>query len=107
MRQVLAAQVLQALRGGWAWLAEALRLLRKRGPSQFQFWLIALVIGIAAGAVQAVLQDAAGQLLFNTTWPLALVSDGKPCCKWVVNDKPGLEPGNGGFGINRHLEQFL
>ena len=30
-------------------LAEIWRVLRRRGPSQFQFWLIALVIGIAAG----------------------------------------------------------
>ena len=32
----------QSLREGWA-------VRRKRGPSQFQFWLIALLIGIAAG----------------------------------------------------------
>jgi len=32
----------RAVRDGW-------RVLRERGPSQFQFWLIALVIGIAAG----------------------------------------------------------
>src|SRR6056297_1549032 len=31
-----------AIRDGWA-------VMRKRGPSQFQFWLIALLIGIAAG----------------------------------------------------------
>jgi CIC family chloride channel protein len=30
------------LREGW-------RLMRKRGPSQFQFWVIALLVGIAAG----------------------------------------------------------
>ena len=30
------------LREGW-------RLLRKRGPSRFQFWLIALLVGIASG----------------------------------------------------------
>ncbi|MDZ7709925.1 MAG: hypothetical protein U5K36_07605 [Roseovarius sp.] len=30
------------LRGGW-------RMMRRRGPSQFQFWLIALAIGSAAG----------------------------------------------------------
>jgi len=30
-------------------LADMWRVLRQRGPSQFQFWLIALVIGIAAG----------------------------------------------------------
>ncbi|SEM79458.1 chloride channel protein, CIC family [Roseovarius tolerans] len=32
----------QGLREGW-------QVLRKRGPSQFQFWLIALMIGVAAG----------------------------------------------------------
>ncbi|GAB4295370.1 MAG: chloride channel protein [Roseovarius sp.] len=41
---------MRALRGGW-------RTLRQRGPSQFQFWLIALAIGIAAGF---------GALLFRT-----------------------------------------
>ncbi|GAW33220.1 voltage-gated ClC-type chloride channel ClcB [Roseovarius sp. A-2] len=40
-RQLYRAAV-QGLRDGW-------RVLRKRGPSQFQFWLIALIIGIAAG----------------------------------------------------------
>jgi len=36
------AQMLAALRDGW-------RLLRHRGPSQVQFWFIALMIGITAG----------------------------------------------------------
>ena len=30
-------------------LARALAVMRKRGPSQIQFWFIALAIGIAAG----------------------------------------------------------
>ncbi len=30
-------------------LAETWRILRQKGPSQFQFWLIALMIGVAAG----------------------------------------------------------
>ena len=34
--------VVQGIRRGW-------QVLRGRGPSQFQFWLIALLIGIAAG----------------------------------------------------------
>ncbi|WP_101067935.1 chloride channel protein [Roseovarius salinarum] len=34
--------VTRAVQGGWA-------VFRDKGPSQFQFWLIALVIGIAAG----------------------------------------------------------
>lgn len=36
------AQLRAALHDGW-------RILRRRGPSQIQFWFIALVIGIAAG----------------------------------------------------------
>lgn len=38
----LAAQAVEAMRHGW-------RVMRLRGPSQFQFWLIALCIGVAAG----------------------------------------------------------
>lgn len=30
-------------------MAEAFHLMRRQGPSQFQFWLIALAIGVAAG----------------------------------------------------------
>jgi len=40
------AQIWQDAKDG---LNEAWRVLLRRGPSQFQFWLIALVIGIAAG----------------------------------------------------------
>ena len=36
------AQALAAMRDGW-------RIIRQRGPSQVQFWFIALIIGIAAG----------------------------------------------------------
>ena len=35
-------QAVSACRDGW-------RILRRRGPSQFQFWVIALLIGVAAG----------------------------------------------------------
>ena len=41
LRQLCRAAA-QGLRDGW-------QVLRKRGPSQFQFWLIALMIGVAAG----------------------------------------------------------
>ncbi len=34
---------------GWQVLREGFRLLRERGPSQFQFWLIALGVGIGSG----------------------------------------------------------
>ncbi|MEL0437389.1 chloride channel protein [Phycobacter sp. K97] len=34
---------------GVAWLSDIWRILLHRGPSQFQFWLIALLIGVAAG----------------------------------------------------------
>ena len=44
-RSILSSQLSQAVtvcRGGW-------KVLRHRGPSQIQFWFIALVIGIGAG----------------------------------------------------------
>ncbi len=44
-RQGLKALTLQGL----AWLRDIWRILLHRGPSQFQFWLIALLIGVAAG----------------------------------------------------------
>ncbi|MEW2913173.1 chloride channel protein [Leisingera sp. JC11] len=45
IRRSLSAIFLQWLAG----LKDIWRVLRHRGPSQFQFWLIALLIGIAAG----------------------------------------------------------
>ena len=45
IRSSLSAISLQWLAG----LKDIWRVLRHRGPSQFQFWLIALLIGIAAG----------------------------------------------------------
>lgn len=44
--QVQANRALTALRGVWS-------LLLEKGPSQFQFWLIALVIGVSAGFMAA------------------------------------------------------
>ncbi|WP_439110457.1 chloride channel protein [Lentibacter sp.] len=44
----------QKLRAATEELTRALRVLRERGPSQVQFWFIALVIGIAAGAAAVV-----------------------------------------------------
>ncbi|MBO9432621.1 chloride channel protein [Ruegeria sp. R13_0] len=44
-RTVLRNQLNQAL----AAIKDALRVMRRRGPSQIQFWFIALAIGIAAG----------------------------------------------------------
>ncbi len=33
----------------WVWVLHVLRTIRRKGPTQVQFWLIALLIGIAAG----------------------------------------------------------
>lgn len=44
--QVQANRAFTALRGVWS-------LLLEKGPSQFQFWLIALVIGVSAGFMAA------------------------------------------------------
>lgn len=46
IRTVLVQQMMQAK----AELADAWKVLRHRGPSQVQFWFIALAIGVAAGA---------------------------------------------------------
>lgn len=40
------AKAFQDIRAG---LIEALDLMRRRGPSQIQFWFIALLIGVASG----------------------------------------------------------
>ena len=50
LRSLLSRQIGQAitaLKDGW-------RILRLRGPSQIQFWFIALVIGIAAGGAAVI-----------------------------------------------------
>jgi CIC family chloride channel protein len=49
MLQSLSADLLKLRDSALVALADMWRVLRQRGPSQFQFWLIALVIGIAAG----------------------------------------------------------
>jgi CIC family chloride channel protein len=49
MPEVIRAQIARHWSSARQSLAEVWRLLKQRGPSQFQFWLIALVIGIAAG----------------------------------------------------------
>lgn len=51
--QAMAARA--ATRRAWA-------VLLDRGPSQFQFWLIALVIGIAAGAAAVIFRFAVNEL---------------------------------------------
>src|SRR6056297_1459431 len=43
------------LRGGW-------RLMRNRGPSQFQFWVIALLVGSAAGYAAVLFRKAISAL---------------------------------------------
>ena len=45
IRSSLSAMLVQWLAG----MKDVWRVMRHRGPSQFQFWLIALMIGIAAG----------------------------------------------------------
>lgn len=45
LRQTLTIQIEQAVLSGRG----AIRVLRERGPSQIQFWFIALAVGIAAG----------------------------------------------------------
>ncbi|WP_093030267.1 chloride channel protein [Ruegeria marina] len=49
MTQTILTVVKQQMLQAKAEIADAWRVLRHRGPSQVQFWFIALVIGIAAG----------------------------------------------------------
>ncbi|WP_282094549.1 chloride channel protein [Epibacterium ulvae] len=49
MKQLIAQAIRFQLSDGRQSLKTAWNVLRRQGPSQFQFWLIALLIGIAAG----------------------------------------------------------
>jgi CIC family chloride channel protein len=58
LRRMLAVR----LREGW-------RMMRKRGPSQFQFWLIALLVGLASGGAAVAFRkgiSALESLLYQT-----------------------------------------
>ncbi|MEX0279410.1 MAG: chloride channel protein [Ruegeria sp.] len=85
-RTVLRNQFNQAM----AALKDAWRVMRRRGPSQIQFWFIALAIGVAAGfmalgfrkgirALQAYVYDTEDILLLHThaeklPWVLILIT---------------------------------
>ncbi|KIC47036.1 voltage-gated chloride channel [Ruegeria sp. ANG-S4] len=85
-RTVLRNQFNQAM----AALKDAWRVMRRRGPSQIQFWFIALAIGVAAGfmalgfrkgirALQAYIYDTEDILLLHThaeklPWVLILIT---------------------------------
>ncbi len=49
MTHRISSAVASQLSVGVSRLNDAIKILRRRGPSQFQFWLIALLIGIVAG----------------------------------------------------------
>src|SRR6056297_1018790 len=51
----LRRQAATRLRGGW-------RMMRRRGPSQFQFWVIALLLGSAAGYAAVLFRKAISAL---------------------------------------------
>src|SRR6056297_380498 len=51
----LRRQAIIRLRGGW-------RMMRRRGPSQFQFWVIALLLGSAAGYAAVLFRKAISAL---------------------------------------------
>src|SRR6056297_442658 len=68
-----------AIRDGWA-------VMRKRGPSQVQFWLIALLIGIAAGFAALFFRKgiSALQTLIYGTDDVMLASHLQTLPWWVV-----------------------
>lgn len=76
---------LQAVRRA---LFGALRLVRRRGPSQVQFWFIALAIGVAAGGAAVLFRlgiDALQAAFYGTDDPSALASHARDLAwYWIL-----------------------
>ncbi len=81
-RTVLRNQLNQAL----AALKDAWRVMRRRGPSQIQFWFIALLIGIAAGFMALAFRKAiAGlQAYIYATEDILLLHTHAEKLPWIV-----------------------
>lgn len=88
-----------------ATLAEAMQVIRTKGPSQFQFWVIALLIGIGAGFAAVLFRLGVEELqsfLYGTTNASRLhrVAAGLDWY-WVV-----LIPVAGGLAVGLILDRF-
>ena len=87
-----------ACTGGW-------RVLRRRGPSQVQFWFIALVIGTAAGLAAIGFRagiDALQSLLYGTDDPSRLRTFAQGLPWWWIVVLPAL----GGLAVGVILDRF-
>ncbi|MBE0454080.1 MAG: chloride channel protein [Roseovarius sp.] len=92
-------------RAGAIRLREGWRMLRKRGPSQFQFWVIALLVGIAAGFAAVLFRkgiEALEGLLYQTADVARLQSLAEHLpWYWVL-----LVPVAGGLVVGQILHRF-
>ncbi|SDN44334.1 chloride channel protein, CIC family [Lutimaribacter pacificus] len=101
MRQILSeiwGELFQASKNGW-------RLLRVQGPSKFQFWLIALLIGVGAGFAALFFRKGIEALqiaLYGTDDPAMLHSFAETLpWYWIV-----LIPVAGGLVVGLILNYF-
>lgn len=100
-RSILAQQLdlaVSTARNGW-------RVLLHRGPSQFQFWLIALAIGVAAGFVALFFRKgifALQGLLYQTDNPMMIHSHAATLPWWLLV----IIPVGGGLVVGIILHWF-
>jgi CIC family chloride channel protein len=92
-------------RAGAIRLREGWRMMRKRGPSQFQFWVIALLVGIASGLAAVAFRkgiEALEGLLYQTDDVARLHSLAEQLAwYWVL-----LVPVAGGLVVGQILHHF-
>lgn len=88
----------------WAELAQALAVMRRKGPSQIQFWFIALAIGLAAGTAALFFRKGiyALQTFLYGTDDLRLASVAGELPWWWVLMIPIL----GGLAVGLILDRF-
>jgi len=92
-------------RQAWTRLREGWRMMRRRGPSQFQFWLIALMVGIMAGYAAVLFRKGVSALegfLYQTDDVARLHSMAEQMpWYWVL-----LVPVAGGLVVGQILHRF-
>ena len=91
-------EVVAACSGGW-------RVLRRRGPSQIQFWFIALVVGTASGFAAIGFRfgiDALQSALYGTDDPSTLRTFAEGLPWWWIAVLPVL----GGLAVGLILRRF-
>lgn len=89
----------------WAWVLHVLRTIRRKGPTQVQFWLIALLIGIAAGMAALLFRkgiNALEMLTYGARDPLRLHSFAETLPWYLLVAIPAL----GGLLVGVILHRF-